>query len=450
MEAVDLESLAGEVDALVAELALERHRHVAGLEAAPELQAIFAAHGRAAHRETVAALRAAGEDGLALLVAALRAERVQASSEEAWRRAEVGATVASADGPVGLEEAETAIPRERDRQKRRLLGRAVAAAAHLASRERAVEERARARAEMGLVPDWDAVVAADELLARSEDAYRDVLGWLARREAALAPHPHGEFERADLLFVLALHGYEGTFPPRGLTGTLAAVVLPMNLGLERVAVDDGARSAQWPGAHVHEARISLRRQGGAADYLGLFEAVGRALFSARVPPHRREPAAAFTLGSVLSGLLLDRRFLAERLSVDKKRTGDLVRALALRELFRLRTRAAACRVATEVERGMAGAAWQEAHREAMTRAALAAWPPGLFVRDGDAGAAAASLLGAARGERCRALLVERFDEDWWRNPRASDWLANALSAGLPNEGEEPSLALAAEALAAKL
>ncbi|HTT70290.1 MAG TPA: hypothetical protein VMG32_03625, partial [Anaeromyxobacteraceae bacterium] len=102
MEAVDLESLAGEVDALVAELALERHRHVAGLEAAPELQAIFAAHGRAAHRETVAALRAAGEDGLALLVAALRAERVQAASEEAWRRAEVGATVASADGPVGL------------------------------------------------------------------------------------------------------------------------------------------------------------------------------------------------------------------------------------------------------------------------------------------------------------------------------------------------------------
>jgi hypothetical protein len=85
MDAGEVEVLRGEVDALLADLALERWRHVAGIEPAPALAPLFQARSRAAHRETVAALRARGEDALADVVAALRAERAAAEDEEAWR-----------------------------------------------------------------------------------------------------------------------------------------------------------------------------------------------------------------------------------------------------------------------------------------------------------------------------------------------------------------------------
>jgi hypothetical protein len=320
----------------------------------------------------------------------------------------------------------------------------------LPAHEEAAETRARARAEVGLAPDWDRVLEADALLGASDDGWRDVLGWLARREAGLAPAPHGDLTRADLLFVLALHGWEGLFPRGMLARTLARAAQPLHLDLWRVRVDDATRPRQWPGAHAVGARVSLRRRGGAGDWLDLFDAVGRALATAAVRPHQLHPAAPFTLGALLSRLFLEPRFLADELGVDRKAAPDLVRALALRQLFRLRTSAAALRVATEVERGTSGVAWREAHREAMALATLASWPPALAARDGDAAPHAAALLGAARAEALRRTLEERFDEDWWRNPRTVEALAGVLAAGGAPAGEEPKLALGAEPLVARM
>ena len=50
-------------------------------------------------------------------------------------------------------------------------------------REPPSRRRARARAEVGLAPDWRAVVDGDEALAASDDAWRDVLDFTARRRA---------------------------------------------------------------------------------------------------------------------------------------------------------------------------------------------------------------------------------------------------------------------------
>jgi hypothetical protein len=105
--------------------------------------------------------------------------------------------------------------------------------------------------------------------------------------------------------------------------------------------------------------------------------------------------------------------------------------------MRLRLRAAALRVATEVERGTSGAAWHGAHREALSLAALAAWPAGLAARDADGDAHAAALRGAAIAARLRGALVERCDEDWWRNPRSAEVLAGLLAAGSAGEAAPP-------------
>ncbi len=450
MESIEIELLRGEVDALVAELDEERYRHVAGIEGEPSLAAAFHKRSRAAHRDTIRALEGAGEKELAGRVAALRVERAQSEEEEAWRAAEPAARAPGPDGPVPLDEAQLALVNERDRGRRLAFGRAVAEVADLPAREAAVEKRARAGLESGLLPDWEQVVAADALLAVSDEGYRDVLAWLARREVELSPGPRGDMERADLLFALALHGWEGLFPRGMLARVLERTAGELGVDLGRVRVDEAARAGQWPGAHAHGARVSFRRQGGAADWLGLFEAVGKALSAASAPAHRRDAAAPAAAGALLAGLLLDGRYLASRLDVDRKRAPDLVRALALRQLFRLRAAAAALRVATEVERGLGGAPWYEAHREALGRAALAVWPLGLAARDGDAGRAAAALAGAARAEALRRRLVERFDEDWWRNPRTREALGPWLAAGGGPAEDEPPLALSATALLAKM
>ena len=450
MEAVDKEVVRLDVDALTRAIAGERLRHVSGLEPAPSLLPIFRAHGRAAHKETARELEADGEKELAAKVGALRAERAQAADEEAWRAAEAVAAAPGPDGIVTIAEAQLSLLAERHRERRLAFGRALAEAGSIGAREAAAERRARGRAEVGLLPDWDRVVQADALLLASDDAYRDVLAWLARREAELLLPPQGDLSRADLLFVLSLHGWDGLFPPGMLALTLEKSAALLGLDLGRVRVDEAARAAQWPGAHAFEARVSLRRQGGVADYLSLFEAVGKALASAAAPPSRRHPAAASTLGWLVAGLLLDRGFLAARLGIERKHAADLVRALAVRQLFRLRAHAAASRVAAEVERGTSGAAWHEAYRAAMSLAALASWPAALAARDGDASAAGSALQGAARAERLRQTLVERCDEDWWRNPRSAELVGTWAAAGGAWADEEPELAVAARAMIEKM
>jgi len=453
MDAVDRELVRGEVDLLLGELETERFRHVAGLEPEPALARLFRARPKAAHRETVAALRAAEDEPLARVVARLRADRAAAEREEAWRAADALAAGQGPDGRIGLGDASLAIRRERARDRRAALGRAVgeAFAGAAAAREAWAEERARARAEVGLLPDWDVVVEADALLNASDDAYADVLGWLARREA-LSPRPAGDLDRADLLHLLALAPWEGLFPAGMLALALRELADSLRLDLSRLRIDDAARPAQWPGAHALGARVSFRRQGGAADWESLLLASGAALAAAHgPPPHARDAAFGAAVGALLASLLLDRRWAERRLGVDRSRADDLRRVLALRRLFALRTSAAALRVATEVARGTAGAAWREAHRDALSQATLAAWPDGLAGRDADADAHAAALRGAALAARLARSLRDRFDEDWWRNPRAAEALggmlaAGAVAPGTSPEGEAPRLREGAEAL----
>src|SRR3990172_5717078 len=100
MDSNEIELLRGEFDAIVAELDEERHRHVAGMEGEPSISAVFRRRSRAAHRDTVRELEAAGEADLARRVAALRAERAQAEDEEAWRSAEPAARGRGGAGPA--------------------------------------------------------------------------------------------------------------------------------------------------------------------------------------------------------------------------------------------------------------------------------------------------------------------------------------------------------------
>ena len=204
--------------------------------------------------------------------------------------------------------------------------------------------------------------------------------------------------------------------------------------------------------HVIGTRISLRRRGGAGDWQDLLEALPRALAAVAAAPSRRDPILGAALGWLVGSLVLEPRWLADRVGLDRRHAPDLVRDLALRRLFRLRAEAAALRVATEVERGLSGAAWRDAYRDALCAATGAAWDGVRAARDSDAPVLASALAGAGRGELLRREMRERFDEDWWRNPRTRPFLAELLAAGrLPEtDAQPPEPAEAARTLAGAL
>jgi len=230
---------------------------------------------------------------------------------------------------------------------------------------------------------------------------------------------------------------------------LRCVALGLDAG--RVRVDDADRPAKWPGAHAVGPRVSLRRRGGGGDWQDLLAALGLALAAAAAPWSRRSPDLGEALAWVLGALLLAPRWLADRADAERRHAPDLVRDLALRRLLALRADGAALRVAAEVERGLSGAAWRDAHRGALHAATSASWEGARASRDGDADRLAARIRGAEAGEALRRTLVERFDEDWWRNPRSAAHLAGLLAAGaLPAQEGTPEGGLAARLLVSKL
>ncbi|HET7826291.1 MAG TPA: hypothetical protein VFK90_13230 [Anaeromyxobacter sp.] len=452
MDTAERDEVARAVDGLVLALDEERFRHVAGLEAEPALDRPFRDHHRAAHKDTAAALRQAGFEELARRVGSLRAERAAAEHEERWRAEEAHATGLGPRGAEPLAALELAVPREQDPDRRAAFAAAAAGAmaAAASAREGWAEARARAAAEVGLAPDWRAVVEGDGVLAASDDAYRDVLAFSARRGLPESPRAGG-LSRADLLRVLAHPRWDGLFRPGMLDVALRITLEKLGLERARIRVDAGERPQAWPGAHAVGARVSLRPRGGAADWHDLLAAAGRALAAAAAAPSARDPVLGEALAWLLGSLVLEPRWLADRADVERRHAPDVVRDLALRRLFALRADAAALRVATEVERGLSGSAWRSAHRDALSQAALATWEGVRASRDGDASRLAAKVLGAGAGERLRLAVRERFDEDWWRNPRTAAHLAGLLAAGaLPPSEEPPPAAAAARMLASRL
>ena len=449
MESDERESLAGVMDALLAALGEERARHEAGLEPEPALARLFPPRGAAAHPEMLARLRAGGEAGLADRVAALRAEWHAAEQEEAWRAAEAVALVHGPDGPTRIAEAELALPREADRTRRQALARALSEALEGPARHReaAAEVRVRLPAESGLAPDWGAVVEGDQLLAATDDAWRDHLAFAARRDLGLAPAPHGELVRADLLHLLAFPALDGLFRRATLDEAIRAAAAGLGLDLAPLRVDEPRHPGAWPGARAAGARVLFRARGGLPDWPALLDALGRALAAAPHPAHARDATFGPAFGALLAGLCLEPAWLAARLELSRRQAPEVLRALGLQRLLHLRAAAAALRVATEVARGLSGQAWREAHREALSGALLAGWDGVRASRDDEPGPLVATVRGFAEGERLRVALRERFDEDWWRNPRTDEHLAGLLAAGRLLEGEPAQAGAAGAALA---
>jgi hypothetical protein len=186
-----------------------------------------------------------------------------------------------------------------------------------------------------------------------------------------------------------------------------------------------------------EVYVTVRPRAGVAAWREVLDAVGCALHAAHVNPdapaelrHAGDVAVRAAVGRLLAGLAADDGWLRRYADLDRPRAARVRRHAGFIALRALRRDAAALRLAVAVLDGTVPTG--EATDAGI---ALAGEATGAQVAPGDVVRHAAPWLGALVRVRAAVLAAqlagivrERFDEDWWRNPRCGPWLAQEVCA----------------------
>ena len=289
----------------------------------------------------------------------------------------------------------------------------------------------------------DATEACDRFLRGTEALARDLGGWLLEHHTGVHAAPGGA-ERHDLLHFVHAPRFAGAFPRGELLRTVRRWSEMLRLDLSAagtIRVEEEERPLQPGGSRAiavdppHEVQIVVWPAEGPRALADLLAAAGRAQLRAGPPPDAPpedlwmgdaalEPACA----TLLSGLLLDGQWLRRCAHAELPRDDE--RALAMAALLDARLAAARALASLDALRGGPGPRAEQAYRELHARAALTDLPAALALRELDPWLGAwGDLRGRALAASIRDFLRERFDEDWWRNPRALGVLQGLWSRG---------------------
>jgi hypothetical protein len=185
----------------------------------------------------------------------------------------------------------------------------------------------------------------------------------------------------------------------------------------------------------HEVYLVLRPHGGAGDWRTLLHELGHALHFANTRPDlpfearwNGDNSVTEAYAMLFDHLLHDRGWLARYTELGKVRAVDYLRSAALEELHFLRRYAGKLRYELALYRGdVPWHALPDLYVETLGAAT------GFQYRAADAFVDVDPRFYSTRHLRAWQLqaaiteaLRERYDEDWWRNPRAGPWLVGQL------------------------
>ncbi|HVE77622.1 MAG TPA: hypothetical protein VNA89_02115 [Gemmatimonadaceae bacterium] len=465
-----LERLRREGEAFMTEVSREYYRAHAGLKAGAELQPIYDRHAAVLGEEALALVLEAFRDAAegseerrsARLLAEWQAEsqsaRQLAAHEEREITWEGAAAVRLPDGReipyqrASIEIANTADVEERHRIER---ARAALVARELAPMKRERLERERDITEAlaiadGYVATFEALSGVPVLALRAEceaflretqAMWDEVLPEFLRRGLGLTPR---EATRADALALFRAREFDGFFPSASMEGAVRRQVTEMGsdpTAAGRVTFDTGEREGKRSRAFCAPVRVPdevylvLRPHGGQTDWNTLLHELGHALHFAYMRPGLAFEYRWLGDNSVTEGyamlfdhLLQDRGWLLRYTELGKKDVGAFLRVAGFEELHFLRRYCAKLVYETELYGGRAGwGALPDLYVERLTSATTFRYDPADAFVDVDARFYAARYL---RAWQLQALitesLVERFDADWFRNPRAGPWIEREL------------------------
>ena len=256
----------------------------------------------------------------------------------------------------------------------------------------------------------------------------------------------GEASRADSLAMFRLREFDDAFPESAMESVVRRNCSEMGLdptASGHVTFDIGDRPGKRPRAFGSPVRVPeevylvLRPHGGQSDYGTFLHELGHALHFGNV--RADYPFEYRWLGdnSVTEGyaMLFDHRmqqreWLRRYTGLDRNRAGTYLRLAGFEELHFVRRYCAKLLYEIQVYSGTVGwKALPDIYVESLAAAT------GFRYRAADAFLDLDSRFYSTRYLRAWQLqslldeaLVQRFDEDWWRNPAAGPWITGELFA----------------------
>jgi hypothetical protein len=451
-------------EALHRELAREYYLTGAGLKQEPEFQAIYARYDQLVRDEALAVARESGSRPLLEWVVGLRVAREVAPWDERQVLWEQGAAVRAGDRTIPYLRVPIELANTPDRRFRIALdterAQLVAAELNPLRRERLdVEHRAVAALEVG---DYVSALAAlsgidleklacatEEFLLDTADMYREALGQLVARRIGVSVQ---DLVRADTAWTFRASQSDAAFPSAAMVSLAARQMRELGLDLEqgrRIRFDTEERPAKQPRAFCvpirvpEEVYVVLRPHGGHGDYRTFWHELGHAMHFASVDPARSFADRWLGDNSVTEGyamlwdhMTMRRSWLARYTALAPADLGNLAFELAVGELYFLRRYAAKLCYELALHRnGSADLGAEYATR--LTDATLFRFPEADHLIDVDPGFYAARYLRAWQFEAGMAgWLTERFDDDWFRNPRAGSLIQELMSRGQAQLADE--------------
>ena len=437
-------------------LGRESYEAGAGLKAETDFTGIFEAYADVASDEAWEAARPVAK--LAEWVADARIGRAVAPLDDRLHAWEATAEITLAGGEqMPLQRAGIAIAneprRERrlaiDQARRRALAEPTAIRTEKLGRERDLLDGllglpvVDARRQLSGI-DLPALAAqAGEFLARTGDLYRGALAERLTGELGLRP---GEADRTDGVFLFRGASFDEFFAADRLVATAVRQAGEMGLdarGGGRIHHDSADRERKRARAFCAPVRVPeevylvIRPHGGYVDYRAFWHELGHALHFANaggdLPFEDRwlgDNSVTECYAMLFEHQLMAPAWLKRYAGMNGARLEQFQRAQAFDLLAIVRRYAAKLQYEVELFSGSSLERGASRYVELLTEATGFRYAPEDALLDLDDAFYAARYLRAWQLEsQLRAALVERFDEDWFRNPKSGPFVLELLSRG---------------------
>ena len=310
--------------------------------------------------------------------------------------------------------------------------------------------------QLQLAPDYNATfellsgISLSELASQCQQFLRDTQAlWddaLPRFTKRVLGMEASAVTRADALVLFRAREFDTGFPAARMEESIRGQVREMGvdpLAAGRIVFDTGEREGKRSRAFCSPVRVPdevylvLRPHGGQSDWNTLLHELGHALHFAYMRPDLAFEYRWLGDNSITEGyamlfdhLMQDARWLKRYTELGASALPAFLRAHGFQELHFVRRYSAKLLYEIELYGGqMSWDALPDLYVEQLTAATTFRYDRADAFVDVDPRYYAARYL---RAWQLQALLtetlVERYDEDWWRNPRAGPWICSALFA----------------------
>lgn len=241
------------------------------------------------------------------------------------------------------------------------------------------------------------VAAADRFALATRDLAREAVAW--ERKRCPGVEPRGPLAAHDLLRIARAPGHDGRLGTERARTVTVATLSAMGLGASLLPAPAGRGLPAW--------RETLRTAGTS---IGL------------------------PLGPLFERLLTEPLWLARSAEIAHPEVEPTIRSAATAMLLDARRTAALVSWSAALRASIADPA--ASFRDRMTEAMDADWPAGGWAAEIDLGDGP-RLVREMREPAARRALVDGFDEDWFRNPRAGAFLRTLAAELDPAPDPEP-------------